>query len=274
MGLRLKCLPFNNVVANGVATLDLSSLLGTTIERITLQLGGTSLTKAMLTSIQLKANGKIIYDTTGSRVDTRMQYRGITANAGFLVLDFSEIRSKTELGQSLGSIDTTRGITSLKLEINIAGATAPTLQAYAEVDRPQVDAAQSSTRDLIARVHPSTQTIGGSGQFSLAVPHFSVADGGSIFKRITIFSANMTGLLIKKNGVVVEENIKALNDFQQTEYKKVPQAGVYMMDFIVDDNQSQALNTRDAQTMEILGTFSAGETIVVEVEVLEPLGVF
>ncbi|UQV43960.1 hypothetical protein KIV45_18935 [Janthinobacterium lividum] len=47
-----------------------------------------------------------------------------------------------------------------------------------------------------------------------------------------------------------------------------------MMDFITDDNQSQALNTRDAQTMEILGTFSAGETIVIEVEVLEPLSVF
>ena len=274
MGLRLKCLPFNNVVASGVATLDLSSLLGTTIERIALQLGGTALTKAMLTSIQIKANGKIIYDTTGARRDTCMQYRGITAAAGFLVLDFSEIRSKTELGQSLGSIDTTMGITSLKLEVTIAGATAPTLQAWAEVDRPQVDAAQSSTRGLIARVHSSNQTIGGSGQFSIAVPHFAVAEGGSIYKRIAIFSANMTGLLIKKNGVVVEENIKTLNDYQQIEYKKVPQPGLYMMDFITDDNQSQALNTRDAQTMEILGTFSAGETIVVEVEVLEPLGVF
>ncbi|PJC99793.1 hypothetical protein GQ37_005660 [Janthinobacterium sp. BJB1] len=274
MGLRLKCLPANNVVNNGVATIDLSSLLGTTVERIALQLGGTALTKAMLTSIQMKANGKIIYDTSGSRVDTRMQYRGITANAGFLVLDFSEIRSKTELGQSLGSLDTTMGVTSLKLEITIAGATAPTLQAWAEVDRPQVDAAQSSTRGLIARVHSSNQTIGGSGQFSISVPHFTPTEGGSIYKRIAIFSANMTGLLIKKNGVVVEENVKALNDYQQQEYRKVPQAGLYMMDFITDDNQSQALNTRDAQTMEILGTFSAGETIVIEVEVLEPLGVF
>ncbi|MGK5023105.1 major capsid protein P2 [Janthinobacterium sp. LB2P10] len=274
MGLRLKCLPFNNVVANGVATLDLSSLLGTTIERITLQLGGTALTKAMLTSIQMKANGKIIYDTSGARRDTCMQYRGITPNAGFLVIDFSEIRSKTELGQSLGSLDTTMGVTSLKLEIAIAGATAPTLQAWAEVDRPQVDVSQASTRPLIARVHSSNQTIGGSGQFSISVPHFAVSEGGSIYKRIAIFSANMTGLLIKKNGVVVEENIKSLNDYQQMEYKKVPQAGLYMMDFITDDNQSQALNTRDAQTMEILGTFSAGETIVIEVEVLEPLGVF
>jgi hypothetical protein len=274
MTLRVKLPPFNNVVANGVATCDLSPLLGMTVERININLGGTSLTKAMLTSIQIKANSKIIFDSAGSRVDARMQYRGITANAAFIVLDFSEIRSRDELGQSLGSIDTTAGISSLKLEVTIAGATAPTMQAYAEVDRPQLAASQASTRNLIARVHSSTITIGAAGTFSLPVPHFSVADGGSIFKRIAVFSANMTGSLIKKNGIVVDETIKALNDYMQTEYKKVPQAGLYMLDAIVDDNQSQALNTRDAQTMEIYGTFSAGETITVEVETLEPLAAF
>jgi hypothetical protein len=47
-------------------------------------------------------------------------------------------------------------------------------------------------------VHSSSQTIGAAGQFALTVPHFSVSDGGSIFKRIAIFSANMTALQIKK----------------------------------------------------------------------------
>jgi hypothetical protein len=274
MGLRLKLLPFNNVNGNGTATCDLSSLLGTTIERITLKLGGTAFTKAMLRGIVIKANGKIIYDTSGARRDACMQYRGIKANGGFLTLDFSEIRSKTELGQSLGSLDTTAGIVSLKMEVDIAGATAPTLEAWAECDRPQIDPAQGSTRGLIARVHSSTITIGAQGQFSIAVPHFGTAEGGSIFKRIAIFSAKLDALLIKKNGIVIEENTRALNEFQQLEYKKEPQPGLYMVDFITDDNQSQALNTRDAQTMEIMGTFSGAETIVVEVEVLEPIGAF
>lgn len=274
MGARLKLLPFNNVLAAGLATCDLSNLLGYTVERIILNLGGTAFTKSMITGIQLKANGKIIVDTTGSAVDTRNQYRGITANAGFLTIDFAEIRSKTELGQNIGAIDTTLGINSLKLEINIAGATAPTLQGYAEVNRPQVDAAQSPTRNLIAKIAKSTVTIGAAGQFSLPIPHFAVADGGSMFKRVAIFSSNMTALLIKKNGIVIEDSIKALNDFNQTEYRKVPQAGLYMFDPIVDDNQSQLLNTRDAQTMEVLGTFSAGETITIESEVLEPIDAF
>lgn len=274
MGINIKLTPANNVVANGLATIDLQNLLGYTVERITLQLGGTAFTKAMMTSIQLKANGKIIYDTTGSTTDARMQYRGITANANFLTLDFTEIRAKTELGQGIGGIDTTLGINSLKLEIQIAGATAPTLQGWAETNRPQIDPAQIPTRNLIAKVHRSTITIGAAGTFSIPAPHLATADGGSIFKRIAVFSANMTGVLLKKSGLVYEETVKAVNDNRQVEYRKVPQAGLYMIDFIEDDNQSQAFNSRDAQTVELYGTFSAGETITIECELLEPLAAY
>jgi len=274
MGARIKLLPFNNVVATGLATLDLSNLLGYTIERLILNLGGTTFTKAMMTSIQLKANGKVVFDSTGARIDARQQYRGITANASFLTLDFAEIRSKTELGQNIGAIDTTAGITSLKLEVQITGATAPTLSGWAETNRPQLDAAQAPTRNLIAKVHNSTITIGAAGTFSIPVPHMDVSAGGSMFKRIAIFSANMTALQMKKNGIVIEDSTAAMNNYNQTEYRKVPQASLYVFDPIVDDNQAQILNTRDAQTMEVLGTFSAGETITIEVEVLEPLGAF
>lgn len=274
MGFRLKLMPFNNVIATGLATVDLSNLLGFTIERVILQLSGGALTKAMLTGLQLKANGKIIYDSTGPNIDARNQYRGITANASFLTIDFAEIRSKTELGQNIGCLDTSAGISNLKLEIQISGATTPMLAGFAEVSRPQIDAAQAATRGLIAKVHKSTITIGASGQFSIPVPHLSPADGGSIFKRIAFFSANMTALMIKKNGIVVEDSVKAMNDFNVGEYRKVPQTALYMFDAIADDNQSQVLNTRDAQVMEVLGTFSGGETITVEVEVLEPMTAF
>ena len=273
MGARIKLYPFSNVAATGLATCDLNGLLGYSIERLILNLGGT-FTKSMITSIQLKANGKIIYDTDGAKLQARNDYRGIAANANFLVLDFSEIRAKTELGQNLGAIDTTAGIQNLKLEVMISGATSPTLIGFAEVNRPQIDQAQAMTRTLIAKVHRSTQTIGAAGSFNLAVPHLSPSEGGSMFKRIAIFSANMTALNIKKNGIVIEDSTKALNDFNQGEYRKVPQAGLYMYDTIVDDNQSQVLNTRDAQTMEFTGTFSAGETVTIEVEVLEPLAAF
>jgi hypothetical protein len=274
MGARIRTYSFQNVVPSGIATCDLNGLLGYTIERLMLRLTGTSFTKSMITGIVLKANGKIIYDTTGPRLDARNQYRGITANAGFLTIDFAEIRAKTELGQNLGCLDTTVGISNLKLEVTIAGATAPQLEAFAEVNAPQMDPAQAATKGLIAKVHATTLTIGAAGTFSIPVPHLAPADGGSIFKRIHFFSANMTALVIKKNGIVVEDSIKALNDFNQAEYRKVPQAGVFTYDAIVDDVQSQVLNTRNAQTMEVLATFSGAETITVESELLEPLGAF
>ena len=274
MGARIRTYEFQNVVASGKATCDLNGLIGYTVDRLILQLGGTSFTKSMITSIVLKSNGKVIYDSTGPRLDSRNQYRGITAAANFLTVDFSEIRAKTEIGQNVGCLDTTQGVSNLKLEVTIAGATAPTLTAWAEVNAPQLDPATAPTAGLIARVHTSSQTIGASGQFSLAVPHLAPSDGGSIFKRIAIFSANMTGVLVKKNGITIEDSTKALNDFNQTEYRKVPQAGMYMLDFIVDDVQSQVLNTRNAQTMEFLATFSAGETISIEVETLEPVNAY
>jgi hypothetical protein len=274
MGARIRTYSFQNVVASGIATCDLNGLLGYTIERLILQLGGTSFTKSMITSIQLKANGKIIYDSTGPRLDTRNQYRGITANAGFLTIDFAEIRAKTELGQNLGCMDTTQGLSNLKLEVTVSGATAPTLQAFAEVNSPQVDPAQAGTRGLIAKVHSTTLSIGAAGTFSIPVPHLDPSAGGSVLKRAAFFSANMTGLVIKKNGIVIEDSSKALNDFNQTEYRKSPQAGLYMYDAIVDDIQSQVLNTRNAQTLEVLATFSGAETITVESELLEPLAAF
>ncbi|NIA56185.1 hypothetical protein HAV22_21360 [Massilia sp. TW-1] len=274
MGQRIKLLPFNNVVATGLATCDLSNLLGYTVERIMLNLGGTTFTKSMISTIQLKANGKVIWDSTGACTDARQQYKGITANAGFLTLDFSEIRSKTELGQFMGAMDTTAGINSLKLEIGISGATAPTLAGWAEVNRPQVDPAQAGTRALIAKVHRATISINAAGTFALPVPHLDVASGGSIFKRINFFSANMTALLIKKNGIVIEDSTSALTNYQANEYTRVPQASLYVYDPIIDENQSQMLNTRDAQTMEVYGTFSAAETITIEIEVLEPLQAF
>jgi hypothetical protein len=272
-GNTIRLAAFNNVVATGLATCNLSNLFGYTIYRLILQLGGT-FTKSMITGLQIKAGSKIIFDSAGSRRDTAMMFRSITANAGFLTIDFTELRAKTELGKNLGALDTTAGISTLSLELQITGATAPTLSGWAEVGAPQLDPAQAPSRGLIAKVHGSTVSIAGAGQFAVPVPHFAVSDGGSLFKRILFYSANMTALLIKKNGIVIFEMTKAANDFMQTEYKKVPQASLFVADFVADDVMSGVLNTRDAQTVECLATFSGAETFVIESEVLEPLSAY
>ena len=146
----LRLQPFNNVVASGTANTDLRHLFGYGIQRLILNLGGTTFTKSMITGLQLKANGKVIVDTDGSKLDARNQYRGITANANFLTLDFLELRAKTKLGMEGGTLDTTVGIRDLRLEVAISGATAPTLQGMAEICTPQVSPEYAGVRPLIA----------------------------------------------------------------------------------------------------------------------------
>ena len=270
--------PFNNVVAAGTAYTDLRHLLGYGVERITLQLGGT-FTKAMITGYQIKANGKVIVDSSGSRTDARMQWRGLTASASFLTIDFLELKAKTKNALAAGVLDTTIGIKDLRLEITIAGATAPTLTGFAEVCTPLVQPEFAGLRPLIARVHFITQTIGAAGTFPLMVPHADPNSGGTVFKRIHLFSANCTGARVERNGIREWElTSAAANSFNAGEYLRATQAGLFAIDFMNDGfMEDRLLDTRPAAKTSIFalyGTFSAGETITVEVETLEPLDVY
>lgn len=271
--------PFTNVVASGIAICDLRSLFGYTVDRIQLQLGGGAFTKAMITSIQLKANGKVIFDSTGSATDSRMTFRGITANASFLTLDFLELKARTKLGLMAGGLDTTIGIKDLRLEVTIAGATTPTLIGYAEVSLPQLAPEYANLRPLIARVHRVTQSIGAAGTFPLQVPHLDPNSGGSIFKRIMVLSANMTGGRVERNGIKEWEVLStAYNNFQLGEHGRSTVASLFPLDFIKDGLiEDRVLDTRPAvgvTTAAVYGIFSGAETITIEAEVLEPLDVY
>ena len=274
----LQLLPFQNLVASGIATCDLRNLFGYGIERFTLNLGGT-FTKSMITSLQLKANGKVIIDSDGSKMDSRMLWRGFTANAAFLTVDFCELRMKTKAGVLAGVLDTTNGCKDLRLEVTIAGATAPTLAGFAETCAPLVTPDLASVRPLVARIHRITQTIGAAGTFPLQIPHLDPNYGGSLFKRIAIFSTNMTGARVERNGIREWElTTAAANNFNAGEYLRVSQAGLFMIDFMLDGFQEdRVLDTRPANgvtTAAVYGTFSGGETITIEVEVLEPMDVY
>lgn len=261
------CTPFNNVVATGMATVDLRSLIGNTIDRIILKLAGTTFTKAMITGVRIKANGKTIFDDTGSRIDSRMQYRGITANAAYLTVDLSEIRSKTIQGQKLGSLDSTMGINSLTMEVDISGATAPALSAWADISEPQIGAIE---RGLIGKVLNFTHYFGAAGKFPMNIPYGK--QGGSLIKRLHLFGSTVTDAEVKKNGLTVFEAPDAVNDYVQTEFQRTPQANIFTIDFVPDGNMSNVLNAANAQSMEYYATVSGAGNVIVVAELLDPLG--
>jgi len=272
--------PFNNVVASGIANCDLNPLLGTTLECLNLSLGGT-FTKAMITLIQLKANGKVIWESSGTNADALENYKNYaTADATKLSINFMEPKAKTVNAFQAGSIDLSpdSGITNLRLEVTIAGATTPTLSGIAEVS-PAIDIpSERAIRFLIQRRHRNTQTIGAAGTFSLQVPHLDPSGGGSVFKRIAVYSANMTALKAMREGITEFEVLKAENEWIQKKALKSPQANLVVFDPILDGIQAgRVWDTRPAngvKSAQLYGTFSAGETITIETEELLPLNMY
>lgn len=271
--------PFQNVVANGVAICDLNKLLGTCLEKITLTLGGT-FTKAMITKIELKANGKVIYETDGTKLDTSNLYRGFSADVTILKLDFMDRKAVTVNARQAGAWDLSAlsKITSLRLEVTIAGATAPTLVGFADVSAPTNDAAEAEIRFIGLRRHRATHVVGAAGTYALPIPHLDPAGGGSNYRGIFLYSAQCNAIKTQREGVTEHDLTKLQNEAAQKDNFRVPQANMVVFDPVQDGT----LNARTWDTRPLAGVrsaqfyagFGAGETITIETEELLPLNAY
>lgn len=264
----IDCPPFSNVAATGLTTVKFDNLIGYTVDRIILELGGTALTKAMLTQIRVLANEKEIINDTGTNMDLRNQYRGITANAAYLAIDFEEIRARTIVGQRVGSVDTlSAGINKLSAEVTITGATAPTLSSFAMLSMaPQAD---KQYNRLIAKVANRTFNPGGAGEFVFDFNYQRVPF--SFVKRVHLIGATVTAARVKKNGIEIHKATNARKNFVQTEFQRTPQANMFTFDFVLDGNLSDALPLANAQSMEWYVTASGAGNITMLVELLDLL---
>lgn len=264
-------LPFANVVANGQATNNVTP--GRTLENLRLKLGGTALTKAMISLIKIKANGKPIIEATGTQLDKVNAYRGEATNAAFLDLQFADYSMMSEIDRMVGAFDTGLGISNITSEITIAGATAPQITPILieSANQKNPDGTLKGVAPLISKLLSYPFNIGNGGKLPVTVPFGP--QNGAVIKRMHIFhTGNMTGATVKHDAIVVHESIKVENEFDQTKAGRVPQANCYTIDFVLDGNVSKALDTRDAKSLEWLFDFSAGDNGTVLVEYLDPLG--
>lgn len=261
--LLIKNLPFNNVAATGLATVSLP--IGMSYNKIILALGGGSFTKSMITNIKVKLNGKTVWENIGSRLDLQNTYRGMSSAAGFLVLDFTEPRAKIMAEQYLGNYNTAQGVSSLSVEVTIAGATTPTLDSYAELGPP-------APLGIIAKQILFTGSNNGAGKFPIKL--IDLANRGAVIKRAHFaHTGNLTQLEVKKNGIVIHDNIPTVvNTFWQADYQKVAQTNIYTFDPCADNNYANAIKTADMVSLEFNPTFSASDTVTVVLETLDTLG--
>lgn len=264
-------LPFSNVVASGTATNQVTP--GRTLETFRMKLGGTSLTKAMITALKIKANGKVIIEGTGSDIDKINAYRGVATNAAFLDISFADFALNNELDRMVGAFDTSLGISNITSEITIAGATAPTLTPIVieSAAQKQKTGEAAPFAPLISKLLRYPFNIATGGKLPVNVPFGP--QSGSIIKRLHVFhGGNMTGATVKQDGLVVHESVAAENQYDQTQRGRTPQTNVYTIDFVTDGDIKKALDTRDARSLEWLFDFSAADSGTVYVEYLDPLG--
>lgn len=264
-------LPFSNVVPTGTATNNITP--GKTLENLRLKLAGTALTKAMLTAIKLKANGKVFLDSNGTDLDKINAYRGESTAAGFLDVQFADYSMLSEMDRMVGAFDTSLGIGNITSEITITGATAPVMTPILVESGEQKDnkGNMAPFAPLISKLLQYPFNIATGGRLPFAMP--LGPQSGSIVKRVHVMhTGNMTGATVKFDGIVIHESVAAENSYDQTKAKRVPQANMYTIDFVLDGNVQKALNTRAAQSLEWLFEFSAADSGRIYVEYLDPLG--
>ena len=264
-------LPFANVVASGVATNNITP--GRTLETFKLKLGGTSLNKAMLSSIKIKANGKVIIEGTGAQLEALNAYRGETTNAAYLDIAFADHSMNDEFSRLVSAFDTSLGIANITSELTIAGATAPTVTPILVESAAQKDntGAAAPYAAILAKIRSYPFNIANGGQLPVTVPFGP--QSGAIIKRLHVFhGGNMTGATVKQDGLVIHESLTAENNQEAVRFGRVPQSNVYSIDFVLEGNVKKALDTRDTRSLEWLFTFSAADTGTILVEYLDVLG--
>jgi len=265
-------LPYSNVVATGTATNFYTP--GRTLENFQLKLSGTSLTKAMITLVKMKANGKTIIEGTGTELDKLNSYRGAgTTAAGFLDLFFADYSLNNELDRQVGAFDTSQGIANVTTEVTITGATAPVLTPILVESAAQKNRAGDAApfAPLISKILRYPYNISTGGRLPVTVPFGP--QNGAIIKRLHVLSNNglMTGATVKQDSLVIHESLAAENTYLQTRHGRVPQANMYTIDFCIDGDIKKALDTRDARSLEWLFDFSGADAGNVIVEYLDTL---
>lgn len=270
--------PFTNVVATGKATATWKPDRPCSLFGFLLELGGTTFTQGThITGMTVKHGSKRLFPgITGARHMDLYEYEGVISDAAYVFMGFGDPTARTFKGQHLGNLDHTVYPGNTTLEIDIAGATAPTLNAYALIMPPKLDMG-GVFQPHEAQLHRALiETV---IQFSAAVASKAVdismgSEAGAVLKKLAFFHANITVLGVKKSGFDIYEDIPiALSaSLQDDVFVRLPQAGLTVYDPIVSGDYSEVKTTVDANgnpfNYQVRLTTSGADTITAYADVL------
>lgn len=261
---------FPSVTANGTATLVTDELRGKSVHAIIFEQGGT-FTKAQMTNIRLRLNGKdIIQGINGAQLQDVNDYEGFEEVSSYAAYFFGDPKARTTKGQHFGDLDCSIYDNSFEIEVEIGAATSPTLRCWALVGVPKQAMGLDFTPLQAAMFRSLIRTV---IQPAAAITRktFSVSMGseaGGRLRKLFFFNSNLTKVEYKKNSLTKYDDVGAdLNSFVQKQYERTPQSGLYVLDRIVDGSQGQAETTVDPNgriwNQQFALTTSGGDTITV-----------
>lgn len=228
-----------NVGPNQRATVRLP--LGVCYNKIVLFMAG-NINAALLSNIVVKVNGsERLRWKTQAQMQARNSYNGNASDASVLEFDFMERNAKDEAAMTLGTYAATAaaGVQDMTLEFDIgnyAVTAASVIRAVAEVDVP-------SANKLIVRNRFQQKTLAGATEEQIIIPS---GLNGEQLKRMYIFGtlASIESVRIRREGADEFEALTQVqNEFFQRTYGKVPQAGLFVVDFTEHNLQGHMLNT-------------------------------
>ncbi len=243
MTRRVKLPLVQNIGPGQRATIRLP--LGRTYNKIVLFCSG-NINAALISNLVLKVNqGEKQRWKTAAQMQAKNSYNKGTFDAGVVCLNFLEKDSHDLASQTLGTYALTAeaGVQDAVLEFDIGAytnSTDSTITAVAEVD-------MASANKLIVRTRYQQKTLAGAVEESIIIPS---GQNGEQVKRILIFGtlALIDSVRVRRDDSDEFESLTVVqNEYIQRDFGKVPQAGLMVIDFIVNDLQSDMLNT--AQVM-------------------------
>jgi hypothetical protein len=267
-------LALQGMQATGNVTVTGNIMPGRTLEGIILKLTGTGADiQDDISLFRLKANGKTIWEGTGTQLTNISDYKsGLADDATYLHIDFTEARTGRDyLDQMIGAFDTSVGVANITAEITIGAITSGgAIDWYLIESEPQRDK-NLPYAGLMSKLLRYTASASAQGSFTVPLP-FGPVNGG-VIKRIHIESSVVTGVVVKQDGVVVHETKAVLdNSIINSVYGRTNQSGLYTVDFMPDGNVKNALDTRDARSLELTPTYNNPGTATILVEYLDVLG--
>lgn len=267
---KLKLPPFENVVASSTAVLPRLPR-GNMYDAIVFELGGGN-TQANMSAIRLLVNGKVVWNITGTHLDTLNNYDRLEDTATFLCIPFADFTADGQVQSQIGSFDTSEGVEEFGIEVDLGAGVAPTLGAFAMVSPPSAkgDRFARAFKSVLKTVHAPAA----AGEFNLPVALGSRA--GGFLRRVSMFHANVTHLAVKRDGVNLQDVLTVAQVGYMNELsRRTIQAGMVVFDPIsagaLDDMVPTLRSDRNAANFEFLATVSGADTITAYSELIAPL---